>query len=71
MRIYPCTEEQWLTCHGVVLAETVYNVALIRIRESRLALLVIVADAMVNLVGDEDDTLLLANLGQGKVQVLR
>lgn len=71
MRLSLCIEELWLTRHGVVLAEAVDNVALIRIRESRLALLAIVADAMVNLVGDENNALLLANLRRGTVHVLK
>ena len=50
-----------LTCHGVELAEAVDDITLIGVRERCLCYL-IVANPMVDLVGDENDAPLLAHL---------
>lgn len=56
--------ERRLTRHRVVFAEAVDHVALVRVREGRLAHSFVVADAVVDLVRDEHDPLRLANLGE-------
>lgn len=51
-----------LTRHGVVLAEAVDHKALIGVRQRRLRYFVVVANAVVDFVGNKHDALLFAHL---------
>lgn len=60
------TEER--TCHGVVLAKAVDDEALVGVSERRLTLLPSVRNSVINLIEDEHDALLMAELACRKLR---